>query len=228
MSDWLVVPVKSLRDGKSRLSPALGSTERRAFMKRLLVRTLEQAAHFPGLQQTLFISACEEARVLASAYGARALQECAPGGLNRALRQAQRVLSEFGATRMLMISSDLPLVRAQDLQHLASALSADTIVLAPDRTRQGTNGLCLDPSLAFDFSFGPNSFERHLESVRRLHMQSAIVERVGLAFDVDIPDHLAELRVERLPSQLDAIDSATAAGFPLTAPMCTQNSMKTR
>ena len=199
MSVWLVVPVKSLRDGKSRLAPALGPAERCALIERLLVRTLEQAAHFPGLGRTLLISSCEEARARANACGARVLEERAPGGLNNALRQAQLALSELGATRMLIVSSDLPLLQAQDLRHLASASSADTVVLAPDRSKQGTNGLCLHTSVSFDFSFGPKSFERHLACVRQLNMQSAVVDRPGLAFDIDIPDHLAELRASAAP-----------------------------
>ena len=199
MSVWLVVPVKSLRDGKSRLAPALGSAERYAFIEWLLVRTLEQAAHFPGLERTLVVSACEEARARASACGARALEEHAPGGLNHALRQAQLALSELGAMRMLIVSGDLPLLQAQDLRHLASASAADTVVLAPDRNRQGTNGLCLHTCVPFEFSFGPNSFERHLYCIRQLNMRSVVVDRPGLAFDVDIPDHLAELRASAAP-----------------------------
>jgi 2-phospho-L-lactate guanylyltransferase len=196
MSIWLVVPVKSLRDGKSRLAPSLEPAERRAFVEWLLVRTLEQAAQFPGLERTLLVSACEETRACASARGARVLEERAPCGLNSALRQAQLALSELGATRMLMVSGDLPLLETQDLRELAAASSTDIIALAPDRTRQGTNGLCLDARACFDFSFGPDSFARHLDCVRRLNLQCALVDRRGLAFDVDVPDHLAELRIE--------------------------------
>jgi 2-phospho-L-lactate guanylyltransferase len=216
MSVWLVVPVKSLRDGKSRLAPALGSAERRAFIEWLLVRTLEQAAHFPGLERTLLVSPCEAARASATACGARVLEEHAPGGLNNALRQAQLALSELGATRMLTVSSDLPLLRAQDLRHLASASSAGTVVLAPDRNRQGTNGLCLHTSVCFDFSFGPNSFERHLDCVRQLSMQSVIVDRPGLAFDVDIPDHLTELRALKHPGPV--LSKSSHEGTPARSP----------
>ena len=190
MSLWLVVPVKSLRDGKSRLAPALSAEERRAFNEWLLARTLQQAVLFPGLKRTLLVSACEEACACASAQGVRILKEHTPSGLNEALQQAQRSLHELGATRMLVVPSDLPLLRAQDLGDLASAVLA----IAPDRDRQGTNGLCLDLSVRFDFAFGPNSFARHLDGARRLGLEPTIVQRAGLAFDVDTPDHLRELR----------------------------------
>jgi 2-phospho-L-lactate guanylyltransferase len=194
MSIWLVVPVRSLRDGKSRLAPALDPAQRSALLEWLLVRTLEQAAQFPGLKRTLLVSPCEEARARASASGVRVLDEQAPGGLNHALRQAQRALSDLDAARMLTVACDLPLLRAEDLHRLASASAAGTVALAPDRSRQGTNGVCLETGVAFDFSFGPNSFERHLHCVRQLGMHSTIVDTAELAFDVDTPEDLGELR----------------------------------
>jgi 2-phospho-L-lactate guanylyltransferase len=194
MSLWLVVPVKSLRDGKSRLAPALDVEQRRAFVECLLARTLKRAAQFPGLEHTMVVSACNEARAHASACGATVIEERAPGGMNNALRQAQLALRNAGATRMLMVSSDLPLLQPEDLQCLAAALSAGAIAIAPDRARQGTNGIGLLAAMDFDFSFGPNSFQRHLEQARHLDVDSAIVERTGLAFDVDVPNDLAELR----------------------------------
>ncbi len=194
MSLWLVVPVRSLRDGKSRLAPALDAQQRRALVERLLVRTLQRAAQVPGLERTLVVSACSEARAQASACGAAVIEERAPGGLNSALRQAQLALRAAGVTRMLMVSSDLPLLQPEDLQCLAAASSVGAIAIAPDRAGQGTNGIGLHAAMDFDFSFGLNSFERHLEQVQQLDVDSAIVERTGLAFDVDLPNDLAELR----------------------------------
>jgi len=194
MSVWLVVPLRSLRDGKSRLASALDPAQRSALVEWLLIHTLEQAAEFPGLKRTLVVSPCEEARERASACGARVLDEPAPGGLNQALRHAQRALSDLDAARMLMVACDLPLLRAEDLRQLASASSVGTVALAPDRSRQGTNGVCLGTRVAFDFSFGPNSFERHLDRVQQLGMRSTIVDTAALAFDVDTPGDLSKLR----------------------------------
>ncbi|MEP6610133.1 MAG: hypothetical protein ABJA83_15870, partial [Burkholderiaceae bacterium] len=86
--------MKSLRDGKSRLAPALNPVERRALIEHLLARTLRQAAQFPGLERTVLVSACEDARARAKSLGAHVLEEHAPFGLNSALRQAQSALRE--------------------------------------------------------------------------------------------------------------------------------------
>ena len=194
MSLWLVVPVKSLRLGKSRLSPALDAGQRFALSQALLLRTLQQAQRFPGLDRTLVVSACEESCDFARARAAQVLAESPPGGLNDALEQAQAALRGRGATCMLTIPCDLPLLDTEDLRRLGD-VPTGFIALAPDRARRGTNGICLPAQLAFEFRFGPDSFERHLDGVRRLGMQSTIVEREGLAFDIDVPDDLAALRV---------------------------------
>jgi len=199
MSLWLVVPVKSLREGKSRLASALEPGRRAALVEQLLVHTLDQAAQFPGLQRTLVVSACDQARRLARACGARALKERAPGGLNDGLRQAHAVLAELGATQMLMVASDLPLLSADDLEQLAAAASASMVALAPDRSGQGTNGLCVPLAAPFEFAFGANSFARHVNCVQRLGMGSVIVERAGLAFDVDLPEDLSALHALETP-----------------------------
>ena len=202
MSTWLVVPVRSLRDGKSRLATVLDPAQRFAFVERLLVRTLEQAAQFPGLDRTLVVSACDEARARAVACGAQALLEQPPGGLNGALRQARLAVHHRGAAQMLMVSCDLPLLQADDLRELAAAAVPGTIALAPDRARQGTNGLCMAADTDLDFAFGPNSFALHLACTRRVWMNSAVVERTGLSCDVDVPADYAELCApERRPER---------------------------
>jgi 2-phospho-L-lactate/phosphoenolpyruvate guanylyltransferase len=193
MSLRMVVPVRSLREGKSRLAPALDVAERAALVKWLLVHTLEQAAAFPGLNQTFIVSACADARALAANRGARVLEEHAPGGLNSALRQAQSAVASLGASRMLVLSCDLPLVQVEDLRRLADAASDTIIALAPDRTDEGTNAICLPASRPFDFAFGPDSFSRHRKLAQVLGLESVIIRTPGLAFDVDLPVHLSEL-----------------------------------
>jgi 2-phospho-L-lactate guanylyltransferase len=193
MSPWLVIPVKSLRDGKTRLSSVLDPVKRRAFMDRLLVRTLNQAATFPGLDRTLIVSACDETRARAIALGAHSLDESGCG-LNAALKLAHASIRQQDATQLIVVPCDLPFLRAEDLQHLSQLATSGNIVIAPDRRMRGTNGLCFDATLEFSFEFGPDSYARHKNNARRLQRDYASAERPGLAFDVDTPDDLAELQ----------------------------------
>lgn len=192
MTPWLVIPVKSLRDGKSRLACALEPVQRRAFMDRLLVHILNQAAAFPGLDRTLVVSACGETRTRATVLGAQVLNESGCG-LNSAMKQAQTYIRQRGATQMLVVPSDLPFICTEDLQYLSRLAMSKVIVVAPDRSLHGTNGLCFDAALEFGFEFGPDSYARHTDSARRLQRGHAVAKRSGLAFDVDTPHDLAEL-----------------------------------
>lgn len=193
MSLWTVVPVRSMHDGKSRLAAALDVAQRAALLEWLLLRTLDRAAEFPGLNHTLVVSGCRDAHALASARGARVLEECEPGGLNNALRQAQSAVASLGGSRMLVLPCDLPLVQADDLRRLALAASDTILALAPDRSEQGTNAICLPVSRPFEFAFGPDSLSSHCQSARMINLGTVIVRSSGLAFDVDLPEDLIEL-----------------------------------
>src|SRR5262249_33062743 len=65
MSVCLVLPLKSLRGGKTRLQAVLREEERAALIQQLLAHTLGEAARFPGVEHTVLVSACEEARTRA-------------------------------------------------------------------------------------------------------------------------------------------------------------------
>jgi 2-phospho-L-lactate/phosphoenolpyruvate guanylyltransferase len=193
MNTWLVLPMKSLLGGKTRLAPALDLVQRRALLERMFRHTLDQATQFPGLDRTLVVSGCSKTRARAAALGAQVLEEVPGAGLNGSLRQAQLVLRQRGASHVIIVHCDLPLLDASDLRDLAQAASAGTIAMAPDRKREGTNGLCIDISMDFEFSFGPDSYSLHLEQAVKSGIKTALVESIGLGFDVDLPEDLAQL-----------------------------------
>jgi len=187
---WLVLPMKALREGKSRLACVLDPRQRHQLLEHLMLRVLERAAEFPGLGQTLLVSGCAQTLARAAGLGARTLEETPGAGLNGALRQAQMQLRRIHAARMLVIPCDLPLLESDDLRCLANAAAPRRVVIAPDENGEGTNGLSFDPALDFDFSFGPQSYARHVEHIRRCGLQHFEINTPGLAFDLDLPQQL--------------------------------------
>ena len=190
---WAVIPVRSWRDGKQRLAPVLDDGQRARLVQWLLAHTLDQAAAFPGSSRTLVVTACAEVSAWVGNRGIRVLEDPPSGGLNNALRHAQNAVAALDASRMLVVSSDLPQLTAHDLRCLADAASNEAVAIAPDRAGQGTNAMCLPVSRPFDFAFGPESFARHCECAQRLGLEPVVVRTDGLAFDVDLPSHLPEL-----------------------------------
>jgi 2-phospho-L-lactate guanylyltransferase len=66
------------------------------------------------------------------------------------------------------------------------------VAIAPDRRGTGTNGLALHPPNAIPFRFGADSFAAHQEAAHAADLSVAVVQRRGLAFDLDTPDDLHE------------------------------------
>ena len=80
----------------------------------------------------------------------------------------------------------LPLLSADDFATLIDAASEAGAAIAPDHARTGTNALALTDATALQPAFGPSSFALH----RTLLPHAAVVERPGLALDIDTPADL--------------------------------------
>lgn len=194
MKPWLVIPVKSLAHGKSRLSLHLSEAARHQLNTALLERSLALASEFPGIERTLVVSSCPEVIALAGSRGARTLVEKDPG-LNQAVTQAVAMLADRGAPQLVM-SCDLPLAGPDDLMALARS---GELAIATDRHGAGTNALWLPARAGFRFQFGDASRYRHTEEARRHGWHCSVLQRPALAFDVDtIDDYRRWQRLERM------------------------------
>ena len=71
---------------------------------------------------------------------------------------------------------------------LALAGAAGTVAIAPDRRRQGTNGLSVAAGLDLAFRFGAGSFAAHLAEAERLGVTPDVIENPRLALDIDTPE----------------------------------------
>ena len=198
MKPWLAIPVKSLREGKSRLGGVLSGVQRQRLNTMLLEHVLAQAAQFPGAQHTLVVTPCAQAAAVARRAGVEVLVERGVKGMNAALDEARRhVVARHGAY-LMTASCDLPLLRAQDLIALARVSSAGPagrgIAIASDHTGHGTNALCVPVDAPFAFGFGSGSAKLHREAAATCGLPVIEVERRGLALDLDTPIELHALR----------------------------------
>jgi len=195
MTTWAIVPVKPLRRAKSRLGSVLGAEERLALSREMLNRVLEALVRVPEIERTLLVSRDSEAMALARHHGARTLSERPPIDLNQALQQATRAAVGSGASAVLVVPADLPLVTADDLRELVSlAESPPVVVIAPDRRQAGTNALLASPAGLIEYAFGPSSFDRHRALALAAGARVLVCDRPGLALDLDLPEDLGLFR----------------------------------
>jgi 2-phospho-L-lactate guanylyltransferase len=96
---------------------------------------------------------------------------------------------------LLVVSADLPWLRAADVSALvAIAGTGRSVVIAPDRSGEGTNALLLSPFDAIPFRFGAGSRRAHAAEAEASKSRLCYFQADGTANDVDEPADLDRLR----------------------------------
>ena len=179
-ADAVLVPVKAFDRAKLRLAPALTPPERRQLAIEMAERVLRSAGDL-----TVAV-VCDDHEVARWAAGLGATVISEPGrGLNGAVQFGLLRLREQGFGTVAVVASDLPL--ADDIGWVTKFPG---ITLIPDRREDGTNVISIPPGASFRFSYGPQSFRRHLDESRRAGTALRVVHDSPLAWDVDVPDDL--------------------------------------
>lgn len=198
----VIVPVKPLDEGKSRLAPLLPPAERRALNGEFLRRTLSLAEELAGAAATIVVSRSGEVLALAARRSMVALPEEPDCGLNGALEQASRVARGRGAAGILILPVDLPLATAAAIRRVTAGPHRETggrCIIVPDRTGTGTNLLFQAPPALDRYSYGEGSLQRHRSAAERAGLTTVIRHDPDLAFDIDRPEDLVgwRARLER-------------------------------
>ncbi len=205
MTVWALIPAKDAARAKSRLARSLSPQARRTFALRTLRHVVGAAVATGAIDRCVVISAAQEVLEVAAAAGATPLRELPPArrpagagsgveqGLNSALAQGIQLAVAGGASAVLLMAADLPLVDPATLTTLVDCLGkSDGVVLAPDRHGQGTNALVIRPPRALPPAFGPDSLRRHRELALARGLEVRICSLEGLALDVDTEEDVRE------------------------------------
>ena len=205
----IALPVKSLGDAKSRLSPFLTPLERGALALAMYEDVLDETLALDGWE-TWVVSADESVLEIAMGRRAHGIVEERPS-----LRSAVHQIEEEAAAReveaLAILPADTPLVTSDALK--AALHTLGPVVIAPSADERGTNLLLRRPPAAIPSRFGPDSFRRHLETAAEHGLPTAVVERVELSFDLDEPgDILTVLGARRPGRTLDVCRDMDLAG----------------
>jgi len=196
----LLVPVKSFRVAKARLSSVLDADERASLARALGAQVLAAAGDVP------VSVACDDGEVAdwASALGAQVL--FTPHlGLSGAVGAAVEHLGRSGATLVVVSHADLPY--AHDLGDFGRD---GVVTLAPDHRLDGTNVIAVPARSGFRFAYGRGSYARHRTEAARLGLLALTRYDPRLATDIDVPADLERIAPLLTALALDARSRPTA------------------
>lgn len=197
----IVIPVKSLREGKSRLTEVLQADDRYALNSRLLTHTLDQVAHLIDIADVYVVSKSPDILAEAVRRGFTACPESDLCELNRAITLGAKQAEARGATEVMVLPIDLPWLSSSRLRHLVDEFRADCdAMIVADRAGEGTNVLLWRPIETASFKYGIGSATKHAEVAKSLGHRVVLRQDQYLSFDLDTPQDLQVWsRSEALP-----------------------------
>lgn len=189
----VILPCKDFLRAKSRLAGVLASHERRNLMQAMVEDVLQIVSRHPSIDEVVLVSDDPSAELLAAKYGVRHLDEASlkASGLNGVVTATCLLLEQESDASILVLHGDVPALENADIDAVITAVMEDHVelVLVPDRTRNGTNGLMYTSGTQLTFCYGDNSFSQHQTQASA----PKVLDLPGLSLDIDDPQDLYEL-----------------------------------
>ena len=204
-----LIPMKEFSQAKMRLADVLDRTARAELALAMLTDVISACNESGCFDIVAVVSADGEALRHARELGAKPLAEPAAirtasglQALNDGLTFGQRYLARrVGASELVILPADIPLVRADDVRAVVDALGAAPQTGRPAGPRavivrsqdNGTNALALRPPEAIAMRFGRDSADAHGAAAQEAGLDVVELDIDRLRFDVDAPEDLDAL-----------------------------------
>ena len=147
------------------------------------------------LAATHVVSSDPEILRLTTRLGAGIVTEARDEGVNAAVETGVSTLGR--PSKVLVLPSDLPLLRATQLKHILSLSGLLDVVIAPSASFNGTNALLFPTRVGLRLSYDNNSFWNHVMACAQKDLSVGVVSKSGLTFDLDSPEDLRRLASAR-------------------------------
>lgn len=199
-SVFVAIPVKELSESKTRLSSILSLEERKNLVSVMLSDVLNAVTQTSLVNRILVVSPNADSLVSLCHQMIEIIEEVDCQGLNPALKIAVDHAVQNAAGSLLILPADIPLIDRSDVELIIRASSNDGVVIVPSRDEIGTNALKLTPPNIIPTTFGPNSFQSHLNLAESHKTSTRILRLERVSLDIDTPDHLREFLSFPVPS----------------------------
>jgi 2-phospho-L-lactate/phosphoenolpyruvate guanylyltransferase len=179
-----VVPINRLRSAKSRLARYLSESDRRELVYWMAAQVLTSLHLSHSVEHIALVSPDTEVLAWAEDRDVVPLYQ-ESDGLNAGLELGRSWAHSMGAESLVILLGDLPCLAPEEAARFIEYGRLHPVVLAPDRTAEGTNGLSLHLEVQLPFAFGGGSLARYQELARERQITPLLFQAPGLGFDVD-------------------------------------------
>ena len=200
---FAVLPVKSPQNAKQRLSGFLAPAQRETLARILYRQTLAALCQADGIDRVAVVANDSEVAAHARRSGALVFEENEQVNHSTSADAACLLAIRLGATTVLLVPIDVPLVSSADFARLAGAARPGLIVV-PSADGTGTNALVRTPPDVIESRFGPGSCRAHLDQARVKNVHAEIMRVDGLMFDIDTPEDVARFLASSHDSEVAA------------------------
>jgi 2-phospho-L-lactate guanylyltransferase len=191
-----IIPVKRFGAAKRRLAGDIGDERREALVAAMLEDVLGAVGAARAVERTVVVSDEPRAAAAARAAGAEVVPDPGGEGHSAAALAGIAHAEAEGATCVLLLPGDCPLLDPRQLDRLLTGVPGRYVAVVPDRHGTGTNALLLSPPGAIRPAFGEGSCARHVALAREAAVPFAVEELPSLALDLDTPADVVALTRE--------------------------------
>jgi len=189
--NFAILPIKGLVQGKSRLARFLPEEARRVLSQAMFLDVLGSLLHASSVCGVAVVTSDRLLLDLARRRGVFTVDEGYPRGLNGAVALGSEFCLQQGATSLLVLLADLPLVTPADVDCLFHQVNGGPeVILVPSKDGQGVNALFRVPPEVVPPCFGGPSLEAHRVAAKRQGIPCRIIEVPNIAFDIDSVEDL--------------------------------------
>jgi 2-phospho-L-lactate guanylyltransferase len=184
----VLIPVKSFKKAKSRLSAHLSPEEREKFARFCFSNVIHCLKSCPEIKKISIMTNGNNVARKATKEGLHVIMD--PPDKNTLGEKLKAVIEteyQFLDQKLIILMSDLPFLRKEEVQVLVNECENHEVTLALDSHQKGTNALGLTLPLAIPLYFGDKeSGKLHLQNAKQEKRSLKVISELkGITFDVD-------------------------------------------
>jgi 2-phospho-L-lactate/phosphoenolpyruvate guanylyltransferase len=195
----VLVPIKALAWSKSRLSPLLSDSARHALSQAMLTDVVTSAQQAALVNRVVVVTSDPTLLALARRLGAVAVDEGYPRGINGAVTVGTDFCIAQGATALLVLLADLPLVTPAEIDSLFRQTNGrPQVIVVPCKEGDGTNAVLRVPPLVVPPCFvGGPSLQAYQTIAAQHGITCYVIQSPGMAFDLDSVEDLRKFGAQK-------------------------------